>query len=179
MFRAGRTRIVKYAASAFKSWDFYVGVFFGAFGGGITLDARVRDAAVPVVLAESAIGVALTATVFAAVAIFATFFDSSYRRVLDLAGGFRNALRPYMVVDAIAALSGGAGVIAALWLPALDRWEASVAVGVSTWLVAWAIAGTVSLVDITVFHATQRARLMSGADNAAHQLSEKRAASGR
>jgi hypothetical protein len=157
-----------------RSWDTYVGLGAGAVAGGLMGSDAVRGAAVAVLLAEAAIGIALTATVLGAVAIFATFFDANYRRVLDLAGGFRSALMPYITVSVIAAAAGLCGLLSALALPALQRDVAAAVVALSTLLCAWATAGTVSLVELTLFHATQRASLMAGADDAAQLLGERR-----
>jgi hypothetical protein len=163
------------ARSTFHSWDFYVAVGVGLGAGAATASRDVRAAAVPVTITEAAIGVALTATVFGALAIFATFYDAGYRRVLELAGGFRAALMPYMVVGIVSAVSGMVGLVAALVLPAFGRWPSVGAVGVSTLFCVWALTGTISLIELTIFHAAERAKLMTGADDAARALSERRA----
>lgn len=156
----------RYGRGTFRSWDFYVGVALGCVGAGASLVRSVRDAAVPILLAEAAVGVALTATVLAAMAIVATFFDPTYRRVLDLAGGFRAALMPYAVVGVVSAAGGAVGLIGALLLPALGKTVGAIDVGLSTLLFGWALAGTVAITELTLFHASQRASLMSGADQA-------------
>ena len=132
----------------------------------------------PVLLAEAAFGVAVTATVLAAMAIFATFYDAGYRRVLDLSpGGFRAALEPYGVVGAVAAASTVLGTLGAIAVPALGVLALALVVGVSSLLCVWSLAGSVSLISMTMFHATQRAALMRGADEAegirAKRLSER------
>jgi hypothetical protein len=139
---------------------------------------EVRAAAVPIMIAESAIGIALTATVFAAIAVFATFFDTSYRRVLELAGGFRSALMPYQVVAVVSALAGIGGLIGALALPAIPTWADVGAIALSSGLCGWAIAGVVSVTELTIFHATQRAQLLGGADHAAQKLATKKRRAG-
>jgi hypothetical protein len=156
----------KYGGGTFKSWDFYVAVVCGLAAYVICGSKAVRSAAVPILIAEAAIGVALLAVVFGAIAVFATFYDATYRRVLDLAGGFRSALMPYIVVAVIAALAGAVGIISALALPALDVIPFKLVSAASTLLCAWAITGMVSITELTLFHATERAKLMRGADEA-------------
>jgi hypothetical protein len=155
-----------YGRDTFRSWDFIVAVGFGGVGFGLAFVAAVRQAAVPILITEAAIGVAMTATVFGALAVFTTFYDGTYRRVLELAGGFRSALMPYIAIGVVAATAGLSGLIAALALPALGVWATAFAVAIPTLLCAWTLTGTVSLIEITLFHATERARLMAGADEA-------------
>ena len=162
--RAAQTWINDYGGTVFKSWDFYVAAGCGGLAVGLFFLQGVRQAAVPILITEAAIGVALTSTVFGAVAVFATFYDGSYRRVLELAGGLRSALMPFVVVGVVAASAGVVGVVAALALPALALWLAAVATGAATLLCVWALTGTVSLIELTLFHAGERARLMAGAD---------------
>jgi hypothetical protein len=143
---------------------------------GLTFVDAVRHAAVPILITEAAAGVAITATVFGAVAVFTTFYDGTYRRVLELSGGFRSALMPYIVVGVVATTAGLTGLISALALPALGVWPAAFSVAIPTLFCAWTLTGTISLIEITLFHATERAKLMAGADMAesirAKRLSE-------
>lgn len=156
----------QYGRGTFRSWDFLVALGFGAASFGLGFVDAVRDAAVPILIAEAAIGVAVTATVFAALAVFATFYDGTYRRVLELAGGFRSALMPYIVVGVVSAAAGVVGLVAALALPALGAWAIEVAIALPTFLCVWTLTGTVSLIELTLFHAEARAKLMAGADEA-------------
>jgi hypothetical protein len=156
----------EYGRSTFRAWDFIVAVVVGAASFALAFVDSVRDAAVPILLAEAAIGVAVTATVFAALAIFATFFDGSYRRVLELSGGFRSALMPYIVVGVVSAAAGLFGLLAAFALPALGKWAIEAGIAVPTLLCAWTLTGTAGLIELTMFHAASRAKLMAGADNA-------------
>ncbi len=161
-----RAWVRKYGRGTFRSWDFYVAVVCGVAAYIICGSKVVRAAAVPVLMAEAAIGVGLLAVVFGAIAVFATFYDPSYRRVLDLAGGFRSALMPYISVAVISALAGAAGIIGALALPALGVFSAKLVCACSTFLFAWSVAGMVSITELTLFHASRRAELMRGADEA-------------
>lgn len=106
----------------------------------------------------------------AALAIFTTLFDSSYRLVLEAAGGFRRALMPYTAVAFVAALGTVAALLAALASPYLGKWPEALAVGISMLLTAWTLAGFASLVEQMHFHATQRAKLLKGADEAEQQI---------
>lgn len=161
-----REWLKQYGRGTFCSWDFVVAISIGAGTFGLGFIDSVRDAAVPILIAEAAIGVAITATVFAALAVFATFYDGAYRRVLELAGGFRTALMPYIVVGVVSAAAGLFGLIAALVLPALGSLAIEFAIAIPTLLCSWTLTGTVSLAELTLFHASQRAELMAGADQA-------------
>jgi hypothetical protein len=60
------------------------------------IEEDVRANAVTILLPEAGVGVALSAVVLAAMAVFTTFFDDYYRRVLETASGsVRAALLPY------------------------------------------------------------------------------------
>ena len=163
---AAATWIKANGRDTFRSWDFFVAVGCGGIAFGLGFIDDVRDAAVPVLITEAAIGVALTATVFGAIAVFATFYDGAYRRVLEIAGGFHSALMPYIVIGVVAAAAGIVGLIGALALPALGAWPTAIVLGTATLLCAWALTGTVALIELTLFHATERAHLMEGADYA-------------
>lgn len=155
-----------YGRGTFLSWDFFVAIVCGAAAAGMTSVRVVRESAVTILIAEAAVGVALMAVVFAGMAIFATFYDSTYRRVLDLAGGFRSAMMPYITVSVVSALSGGVGILGAFALPSLGDWTGDLVCGASTLLFAWSVTGVVSITGLTLFHAGERAKLMRGADEA-------------
>jgi peptidoglycan/LPS O-acetylase OafA/YrhL len=156
-----------YGRGTFGAWDFYLAVACGAIAFALAfLDADVRGAATTVLIAQAAVGVAITSTVFGSLAVFATFYDGTYRRVLEKAGGFSAALMPYAVVGVVAAACGVVGIVAALAIPALGTLTTGIVVALTTLLCAWTLTGTASLVEQTVFHATQRAKLLEGADHA-------------
>jgi hypothetical protein len=80
--------------------------------------------------------------------------------LIDDAGGIREAMAPYMVVATVAGLSVLAALIVAVGWPEFSSALQMGGLGVSTALAAWSVAGTVSLVELTIFHAEQRAVLM-------------------
>ena len=150
-------------------WDFGVGLVVGVLVAWLACSSAVRGQGVTLTIATGAVGVAIISAVLTALAVIAVLFDGPYRRVLiDDAGGIREAMAPYMVVASVAGLSVIAALIAAVgwseFSPALQRWG----LGVSTALAAWSVAGTVSLVELTIFHATQRAVLMGKQEDAHH-----------
>lgn len=155
-----------YAKGTVMHWDFVSALVVGGAAAGLGTIDDVRDAAIPVLIAEGAIGGALMATVFGALAIFATFFDGAYRRILDASGSFRDALMPYFTIAAVGGLAVIFGTVGALALPFLGDELAAAVLGLSTFFFAWCVTGMVSLTEITLFHASQRAKLMSGADDA-------------
>lgn len=173
-----REKLAQASRDVFVAWDFGVGVLSSGLAFGLCWNKSVRDSVTTILVAEAAFAVAVTATVLAAMAIFATFYDPSYRRVLDLApGGFSGALRPYEVVGVVAAAATIVGTLGALAVPAVGVAPVATITGASTLLCVWSLAGTASLIDITVFHAARRAELMRGADEAeairAKRLSER------
>jgi hypothetical protein len=156
----------EFGASTFGAWDFKVGAIVGVVSVALASAHAVRDAATTVLLTSAGVDVAVTATILAALTIFTTLFDSSYRLILEAAGGFRKALMPYTTVACVAALAALVALLASLAAPDLGQWPGALAIGVSMLLTAWALAGTASLVELTHFHADQRARLLKGADDA-------------
>jgi hypothetical protein len=125
------------------------------------LSVKVRDAGVTILLAAGAAGVALLAVVLTALSILVAFLSTEYvallRRTTD---GIEGALRPYQVV---AFLSGALAVLgfgAALLYPAVSgpNWR-SVILAIVGGLSVWAIAGTVTLVNLTAWHGLMRSRM--------------------
>lgn len=163
-----RVRWLKtYGPATLRAWDFRVGVLCGAVAFLLGTAADVRAQAPTVFIAEAALGAAFMATVFTVLAMFATFLDGAYRRILDAASGFRDELMGYYVVAAVGGLTAGVSTLAVIAEPILGQWSGAAALGASTFLCTWAIAGVVDLTAHTLFHAVQRAQLMSGADDAA------------
>jgi hypothetical protein len=149
-----------------RSWDFAIGLVCGGLAFGVSISPDVRDEALTFLIAEAAIGVALTGTVFAGLALFATFFDRGYRRVLELAGGLASAVLPYLVVGFASGAAAIVATVAAIATPASSGTVQAALLGVSTFLCCWAIAGICSLMRITADHARDRAALMRGAEQA-------------
>jgi hypothetical protein len=56
-------------------------------------------------------------------------------------------------------------VVALAW-PALPMVAQAILFGLSTGLTAWAVAGSIQLVELTTWHADQRAILMRGVEDA-------------
>lgn len=161
-----RAWVKDFGASTFAAWDFKVAVAVGVLSLLLDLVNAIRADVTTVLLTSAGIDVALTATILAALTIFTTLFDSSYRLVLEAAGGFRRALMPYTTVACVAALATLVALLVALAAPGLGKWSEAAVVGLSMLLTAWALTGTASLVELTHFHASQRARLLKGADDA-------------
>jgi hypothetical protein len=150
-----------------RSWDFVIGVAGGGLAFGVAISPAVRDNALTFLIAEAAIGVALTSTVFAGLALFATFFDRGYRRVLELTdGGLPGAVLPYLIVGFVSAATAIFATVAAIATPASSGTVQAALIGFATFLCCWAIAGVGSLMRITCDHARDRAELMRGAEQA-------------
>jgi hypothetical protein len=165
--------VADYAWPAIRSWDCGAAVAIGIGAGVLATDHRVDGAAVPVLLAQAGIGVALTSTVLAGLAVFATFFDGAYRTALDLGGGFRRALAPYVIVAGVSAASAVVGAIAALAMPSCGATAKAMLIALSFFFSAWALLGAISLTGLTAFHATARARLMRGLEDAREIRAER------
>lgn len=175
MVTAVRSWFSRYGADTFRSWDFYVAAVCAALTFWLASIDEVHANGQAVLFAEAAIGVAMTATVLTALAIFATFFDGTYRLVLEKGGGFRDALMPYVTVAVIAAVSALTALIAALAMPAASELAGAFALSVPTLFCVWTLTGSISLVGLTAWHAQERAALMAGIDEAKRQQQLRRA----
>jgi hypothetical protein len=150
---------------------FWAGCVVGA-GAGLAagLSAHGLDDAIAVLTTETLLGVGLLATVLAALAILATFFDEHYRAALrELSGGFLEAVLPFRAVafwGAVAATLGVASI--AFWAP-LGHGLRSVVYGVVTGATVCAVIGTWDLVRDTTFHGLKRDELL-GDGRAADEL---------
>lgn len=76
----------RYGKDTFRAWDFWTAAACAAGTSALAFITAVQQSAQAVLFAEAAVGTAMTATVLAALAIFATCFDGSYRLVLEKAG---------------------------------------------------------------------------------------------
>jgi hypothetical protein len=112
------------------SWDFYVAAALGAVAFGLAFDDAVRKGGVTMLIAEAAIGVALTSTVLGGLAIFSGSLDAAYRAVLEAAGGVQAALRPYLVVGVVSGAAAVGGTVCALALPAFGEVPVALMLGV-------------------------------------------------
>jgi hypothetical protein len=83
-------------------------------------------------------------------------------------GGFSEVLMPYAVVGTVAGTSVVASLLAAIAMTATSHaWLSALLLALPTWLSAWSVTGSISLIGETVFHAQQRYDLLRGADEAA------------
>lgn len=160
-----RVRLGNILATTFRSWDFAAGVGAGGFAALLAINPQVRGSAPTLLLAELAVGLGVVATVLAALAILTTFFDGHYRRVMEAAGGVHRAMLPYLVVAAIGGICAVVTLLVAIGWPAFGPWARAPLLGLATGLCVWTIAGAVQLVQITMFHGTQRAALMRGVED--------------
>ena len=121
----------------------------------------VRSEAVPILITAAALGAGFLAVVLAALAILVTFFDEGYRKILaNTPRGIAGAMMPYKTVAVIGGATGGVALIGATAWPALTPASQAGVIGVTLGLLVWAGAGTLQLVDTTIFHGVQRAKLL-------------------
>jgi hypothetical protein len=152
------------------SSDFALGLAVGAAVGSVAaVEQRVRaDASAPLI-AEASVAAVVLAIVLAALTLVAVFFDDLYRAVLERASGWRSATRPYLVI----AMSSGAAVVSGLTGAIL--WSVFPAVVQAGWLafttftLVWSTMGAIQLVEITMFHGEQRAKLRQAIQEARRQ----------
>ena len=132
------------------------------------------DDAIGVLTTEALLGVGLLATVLAALAILATFFDQHYRAALrELRGGFLAAVLPFRLVALSGAVSAAVGITSiALWSTLSSNIRA-VAYGLVTGATVYAVFGTWDLVRDTTFHGLKRNELLE-LDNVQEMLSPER-----
>ncbi len=154
----------------FWSWDFAVGVGVGvvvAFAVG--QDPTLSNNAVAILLANAAAGIAVLAVALTALAILVGMLGDAYLQILErVDGGVRFALLPYKSVSAIGAAGALSSLVSlSLWgvpaiLPIGTTTLRAIALGVPTLLTAWAVAGTVQLVNLTAFHGVKKSDLLKG-----------------
>jgi hypothetical protein len=132
-------------------------------------------------LAATAIGAAILATVLTALSVVATFFDSAYRRVLEEAheGDLRPAFEPYAVVGYAAAATTILALVGAVAWKALPGGAQAVLLGAAVLTSVWSIAGAASLIEMTLFHARNRATTMRAMDAYREAGARQRGRSGR
>jgi hypothetical protein len=156
-----------------RHWDAFAALAAAAVAFALSTKHAVREDAVTVLLALAAAGLAVLSIVLGSMAIFATFFDQHYRRVLEQAGGMSIALRPFLIVATAGALALVIGVLATLAWP-VGGWLLQAALtSVTAALGAYAVFGGLSLVELTIFHAQQRAELQRGIDDARARQAER------
>jgi hypothetical protein len=149
-----------------------------AAGVGIGLAAayseHTLDNAVGVITTESLLGVGLLATVLAALAILATFFDQHYRVALrELSGGFLTAILPFRIVAFAGAVSAALGIASIAFWSLMSHDLKSIAYGVVTGATVYAVFGTWDLVRDTTFHGLKRNELLE-LDNVQEMLTRER-----
>jgi hypothetical protein len=144
------------------SWDFQVavllGVVAGAFGG---VDTKVRANTSNAVIGMGAIDVALLSVTLVAAQLLLTVEDENYVQVLTLASGsIKKAAQPYLIVAGVAGLGIVFSALSSLMWPPSELWVAGSLLGIVVLLTAWTVGGTIQLIELTVWHADQRAKLI-------------------
>lgn len=142
--------------------SFWLGAGAGVATGVVAArSAHVRDGALGALTTETLVGVGLLATVLAALAILATFFDHTYRAALrELSGGFLRAVLPFRVVAFCGAVSAAFGVASMTFWNVLSHGVKAGAFGLVTGATVCAIFGTWELVRDTTFHGVKRDELL-------------------
>jgi len=141
---------------------FWLGVAFGVGVGVAAFEGKhTLENAIAVLTTEVLIGVALLATVLAALAILSTFFDRTYRAALrELSGSFLRAVLPFRVVAFSSAIAAAAGIAAITLWGVLGHGLRSAAFGLVAGATVSAIVGTWNLVRDTTFHGVKRDELL-------------------
>ena len=145
------------------SWDFQIalplGVVAGVFGG---LSATIRANAANAVIGMGAIDVALLSVTLIAAQFLLSMEDENYIQVLTIASGsIRKAAQPYLTVAGVAGIGIAFSAISSLVWPPTVLWIAGSLLGVVVFLTGWTVGGTIQLIELTMWHADQRARLIT------------------
>lgn len=143
----------------FWSWDCGIAILAGT---GSTVLLLLREVSVPrvtnVLLAMVALAMAVIALALTVMAILFAFTDREYHDLLERTTlGFMGALRPFMIVACIAAFAAAVGLAAALtWTEVVTGGKVAL-LGLTSGLTAWALAGTVQLIGLLIWHAKKKA----------------------
>src|SRR5438105_4218433 len=142
--------------------SFWLGAGVGIATGIVASRSQhVLDTALGTLTTETLLGVGLLATVLAALAILATFFDHTYRAALrELSGGFLRAVLPFRIVAFSGAVSAAFGVAAMTFWSVLSHGVKAGVFGLVTGATVCAIFGTWELVRETTFHGVKRDELL-------------------
>ena len=163
-----------------KSWDLGLGaVSFCVTGVVAASNDGVRENASTVLIAESALGVGLLAVVLTALAVLVTFFDDYYRQVLSSVPHGGGVMVAYQVVAFAGAATAVIGFVAAISWPVMPAALQAFSLGATTGLLTWATAGTLQLVNLTVFHGRQRAHLLEAVDEVRRKTARNQPKEGR
>ena len=164
------------AVRIFRSWDFGLGL---AVGVGTFFGLRASDfvtqQGVTILLAEAALGIAVLAVALTALSILVGLLGDEYIRVLEMAHarGVTEALLPFQIVAWIGGATTlvGLGVLVAWDIRGPFNWSTptlrAIGIALPTALSAWCVAGTISLVNATVFHGEMRAKFRQVLQDAA------------
>lgn len=158
-----------------RFWEPFLGIAGGALAAVLTWhgDLSANDVR-PLIIAEASLGAGLTAAVVTAIAILTALVDDVYRMVLTQIGGVRRALMPFLIVAALSALTAVISLFALLLLPPASENLVVPAVAICSGLAVWSLAGVVSLVELVIFHAAQRAALLDGIEEATRVRNQRR-----
>jgi MFS family permease len=158
-----------------KSWDFAGALVVFPVALAVSLDnISIRDSGEAFLIAVAALGVAFTGVVGGILAILTTWFDESYRKVLQKAGGWRGAMRPY----AITAILGLITVMVAIgslfiWSIANPQLRSTL-LALTLSLFVWTLIGSIQIIRITFFHGEMRSELLRGMEEARRALARRR-----
>lgn len=141
---------------------FWLGAALGiGVGLGAAYSKHMLDNAIAVLSTEVLLGVALLATVLAALAILATFFDEHYREALrELRGDFLTAVLPFRVVAFSGTIAASAGLVSITLWGVLSHTLKSIGFGLVAGATVYAVIGTWELVRDQTFHGLKRDQLL-------------------
>jgi hypothetical protein len=142
------------------SWDLWVGLVAGPACGLVTaLSAAVRGNGFTIALAAVGVDIAILGVVLVTMQLFLALLDADFALAIDNAGGLDDATRPYLTVAKVAGVGALVAIIGAICWAVAPWWGAALIIGATVLLAAWAIAGTVQLVELSLFFSDKRGRL--------------------
>lgn len=155
--------------SIFLSIDFLLGFPIGAaFGALMAFSAAAAAGAPAILITFVAVDIALGALALAAITLLAALTSPEYLELLQrVPGGVQGLTRPFKVVAVVSGVAVLTSLAVALAWPAIPstadalwrsvRWTTF---GLASFGTAWAIIGSIQLVELGAFHMEKRASLV-------------------
>jgi hypothetical protein len=152
---------------AVRNIDFVIGALTaGACYEATLADPHLLTQATALLASEITIGLAVLATVLAAMAVLVVFMSDAYLVVLrGIKNGIASVVWPYKAVASLGCATALMGIAATLSWDLLPTELQSLLLALTTALTVAALIGTGQLVSVTAIHGVQRAKLLEEMEN--------------
>jgi len=128
-------------------------------------------------IGEIAIGTAILSVALIALSVLVAFLGPEYVKLLTESVGMDEVIMPYQTVAVVSAIDILVAILSILVWPIAPYWAKNLTASVAAGLTAWAVIGTVQLVNITARHGRRRARMPEIAGAAKEALQDRSKAS--